>query len=605
MAEELSTAKTSPLLGDLAVVWNRRKQIWRLVPRADKLGFGSGLLIMGVIAYLENQIPMLLGDFFDGTTKRAANPATLAPFVIKALVTLTAIYLGKETLQLFRRWLVSRTATRIEANMMVRLVGHLLKIDLGALARERVGSLHGRISRSVEGFVKFLKVSFTDFLPAVLTGVVALYYGLTTNWEIGLIMVSVVPISLAITIWQVSSQKGIRESLLRAKEGLDGTVVEQLGGLEYIRAANTYPTEVARIDTAAEARRSREMKHGLAMARFDWAKSINEGLFHVAIIGFAIVLASRGEIEYGKVVSFSLLYMNIARPLKEVHRILDEGYDSSQQVSALLDMLNQPVDQSFGVVTLRPPKLDGSLPLLECRDLVVDYATPTGPRRVLDGVTLAIRQGETIGIAGRSGSGKSTWLRCVLRLLHPTSGEVLVGGVPIGVLSREDIGKSIGYVSQIPFVFSGTVRENISYGCGQVTLEQVVQAAQQAHIHEEIIEMPKGYDSPLNERGGNLSGGQRQRLALARMFLKNPPILILDEGTSALDNISERRVRAAIDHARHSHTVIMVAHRLTTLNETDCIFVFDQGRVTEHGAFNELIAKDGVFAELARSAETG
>jgi ATP-binding cassette subfamily B protein len=177
--------------------------------------------------------------------------------------------------------------------------------------------------------------------------------------------------------------------------------------------------------------------------------------------------------------------------------------------------------------------------------------------------------------------------------------------VPIGVLSREDIGKSIGYVSQIPFVFSGTVRENISYGCGQVTLEQVVQAAQQAHIHEEIVEMPKGYDSPLNERGGNLSGGQRQRLALARMFLKNPPILILDEGTSALDNISERRVRAAIDHARHSHTVIMVAHRLTTLNETDCIFVFDQGRVVEHGAFNELVAKNGVFAELARSAETG
>ena len=605
MAEDRSTAKASPLLGDLAIVWNRRKQIWRLVPRADKLGFGSGLLIMGLIAYLENQIPMLLGDFFDGATKRAANPAALAPFVIKALATLTAIYIGKETLQLLRRWLVSRTATRIEANMMVRLVGHLLKIDLGALARERVGSLHGRISRSVEGFVKFLKVSFTDFLPAVLTGGVAIYYGLTTNWKIGLIMVSVVPISLAITIWQVSSQKGIRESLLRAKEGLDGTVVEQLGGLEYIRAANTYPTEVARIDTAAEARRSREMKHGLAMARFDWAKAINEGLFHVAIIGFAIVLASRGEIEYGKVVSFSLLYMNIARPLKEVHRILDEGYDSSQQVSVLLDMLNQPVDQSFGVVTLRTPKLDGSLPLLECQDLVVDYATPTGPRRVLDGVTLAIRQGETIGIAGRSGSGKSTWLRCVLRLLHPTSGEVLVGGVPIDVLSREDIGKSIGYVSQIPFVFSGTVRENISYGCGQVTLEQVVQAAQQAHIHEEIVEMPKGYDSPLNERGGNLSGGQRQRLALARMFLKNPPILILDEGTSALDNISERRVRAAIDHARHTHTVIMVAHRLTTLNETDCIFVFDQGRVVEHGAFNELIAKNGVFAELARSAETG
>jgi ATP-binding cassette subfamily B protein len=381
-------------------------------------------------------------------------------------------------------------------------------------------------------------------------------------------------------------------------------VVEQLGGLEYIRAANTYPTEVARIEMAAEARRERETRHGFAMARFDWAKAVNEGFFHVAIIGYAIVLASRGEIDYGKVITFSLLYLNIARPLKEVHRILDETYDSSQQVSVLLEMLNQPLDQSFDVVTIRPPRLDGSIPLLECRDLVAAYTTPEGEsRRILDRLTLKIGQGQTIGIAGRSGSGKSTWLRCVLRLMHPASGDVLVGGVPINVLSREDIGKSIGYVSQVPFVFSGTVAENIAYGCGAVTLEQIQEAARRAHIHEEILQMAQGYETPLTERGGNLSGGQRQRIALARMFLKNPPVLILDEGTSALDNISERRVRAAIDHARQTHTVIMVAHRLTTLNQTDCIFVFDRGRIVEHGAFDDLVASNGVFAELVRSAE--
>ncbi|HEX8490227.1 MAG TPA: ABC transporter ATP-binding protein, partial [Chthoniobacterales bacterium] len=379
----------------------------------------------------------------------------------------------------------------------------------------------------------------------------------------------------------------------------------QLSGLEYIRAANTMPVEVARIQSATDARRDREIKHGLAMARFDWAKGLNQGLFHVIVIAFAIYLVGRGEIAIGVVVTQALLFMGIMRPLNELHRILDETYETSLQVSVLMEMLKQPLDKSFGVVTLRPPRLDGSIPLLECQDLVVEYATPSGPRRILDGVTLAIRQGQTIGIAGPSGSGKSTWLRAVLRLLHPVSGEVLVGGVPIGVLSREDIGKSIGYVSQVPFVFSGTVRENIAYGCGDVSMDQVVDAAKQAHIHEEIEAMPHGYDSPLNERGSNLSGGQRQRIALARMFLKNPPVLILDEGTSALDNISERRVRAAIDHARHSHTVIMVAHRLTTLNATDCIFVFDKGRVAEQGAFDSLVANNGVFAELVRSAEAG
>jgi ATP-binding cassette subfamily B protein len=242
--------------------------------------------------------------------------------------------------------------------------------------------------------------------------------------------------------------------------------------------------------------------------------------------------------------------------------------------------------------------------LLEVQDLVVEYPTPDGePRRILNGLTMKISQGQTIGIAGRSGSGKSTWLRCVLRLIHPASGEVLVGGVPIGVLSREDIGKSIGYVSQVPFVFSGTVAENIGYGCGKVTIEQIQDAARQAYIHDEILQMSNGYETALTERGGNLSGGQRQRIALARMFLKNPPILILDEGTSALDNISERKVRAAIDHARQSRTVIMVAHRLTTLNQTDCIFVFDQGKVVEQGSYDDLVENNGVFAELVRSAE--
>ena len=604
MAEQPQKKDASPLLGDLAVAWRRRRQIWRLLGRADKLGFLSSLLIMAGIALVENQIPLLLGKFFDGVTNVVARPPAMRSFVLRALGILTALYLGKESLQLIRRWLVTRTNTRIEAAMTVRLVAHLLRIDLGALARERVGSLHGRISRSVEGFVKFLRVVLTDFLPAILTAGVAIYYGLTTNWKIGLVMVGVVPISLMITVWQVISQKGIRQKLLRAKEGLDGTVVEQLGGLEYIRAANTYPTEVARIETAAEARRERERKHGFAMARFDWAKSVNEGLFHVAIIGYAIVLASRGEIDYGTVITFSLLYLNIARPLKEVHRILDETYDSSQQVSVLLEMLSQPLDKSFDVVTVRPPRLDGSIPLLECRDLVATYTLPGGaPRRILDGLTLQIRRGQTIGIAGRSGSGKSTWLRCVLRLIHPASGEVLVGGVPINALSRADIGKSIGYVSQVPFVFSGTVADNIAYGCGAVAPEQIQEAACRAHIHEEILQMPQGYDTLLTERGGNLSGGQRQRIALARMFLKDPPVLILDEGTSALDNISERRVRAAIDHARQTRTVIMVAHRLTTLNEADCIFVFDQGRVVEQGAYNDLLTNQGVFAELVRSAE--
>lgn len=592
------------LSGQVGSVWSRRQQIWRLVPSADRFRFLGAIAIMALVALVENSIAILLGRFFAEVLRLKGHAGEeIVRFATLALGLLAIGYVCKETLIFFRRTLVQRTMTRIEKEMTVRLVGHLLRSDLDALARERSGSLHGRISRSIEGYVKFLKITFTEAVPAILTALFAIGAGLWTDWRLGLVMLGVVPISAALTVWQVTSQKGVRVALLQARENLDGTVVEQMGGLEYIRVANTYRQEISRIEKATEERRTRDVKHAVTTARFEWLKMLNENLFHVAIIGIAIVLAARGQVDYGVAFTFSQLFLNVMRPLRDVHRIMDETFETSLQVNVLLGMLQKPVDESFAVVTLRPPKLDGSVPLLECQELVVEYDTPTGPRRILDGVTLGITQGQTIGIAGPSGSGKSTWLRAMLRLLHPDGGEVLVGGVPIGVLSREDIGKSIGYVSQTPFVFSGTVRENIAYGCGDVTSEQIQKAATQAYVHEDILEMPQGYDTVLNERGANLSGGQRQRLSLARMFLKNPPVLILDEGTSALDNISERKVRAAIDHARQSHTVIMVAHRLSTLRNTDRIFVFSEGRVAEEGSYEELVAKNGVFTELVRSAE--
>jgi ATP-binding cassette subfamily B protein len=221
-------------------------------------------------------------------------------------------------------------------------------------------------------------------------------------------------------------------------------------------------------------------------------------------------------------------------------------------------------------------------------------------------VDLEIRPGETIGVAGRSGCGKSTWLKVLMRLLHPDGGRVALMGVPLGELSRETLARLIGYVGQNPFVFSGTIEENICYGSTNKRLpEEVVRAAKMACIHDEIMAMPDGYKTAVAERGANLSGGQRQRLALARVFLQNPPIHILDEATSALDTISERLVQQAIGTASRDRTVIMVAHRLSTFADADRILVFDDGRLAETGTYDELMARDGVFAGLVRAAESG
>jgi ATP-binding cassette subfamily B protein len=291
-------------------------------------------------------------------------------------------------------------------------------------------------------------------------------------------------------------------------------------------------------------------------------------------------------------------------PLNEIHRVLDEGHESSLLVGDLLKMLAEPVDPSFTTADAPLPRLDRGAPVLRVDRVAVEYVTAEAQRRrVLDGVSLAIQHGETIGVAGRSGGGKSTWLKVLLRLVHPTAGGAHLAGVPLEAVSRRAIGDLIGYVGQSPFLFSGTIAENIAYGCKHVSRTAIERAARMAHIHDEIVQMAGNYDALVAERGQNLSGGQRQRLALARAFLKDPPILILDEGTSALDTISERKVQHAIAEARHDRTVILVAHRLSTLRDANRIVVFDGGRIVEVGSYMELVRSGGVFAELARSAQ--
>jgi ATP-binding cassette subfamily B protein len=549
----------------------------------------------------------LLGLLVDVVSIEKDTAASTVFFQTMALYLggIAGLFIIAEALQVLRKYVVQNTTTRIERDRVVQLVGHLLKADLATLGRERIGALHGRISRSVEGFVKFIKLTFQDMLPAFSMATFALLTVFLTNWKIGLVMIGVLPAAWIIVVRQMISQKGIRIELARTREGLEATVVEQLGGIEYVRAANTHKLEAQRVERMAEQRRQKEIKHHMAMARFDCAKSLNEGLFLLLVIASSIYLAHTGEITYGKIMEFSLQFMAVSGAVREMHRILDDAHESSLRVADLLDMMGKPVDRSFGQVTLREPSLDRDVPIMVVDNLRLEYQTPEGkPRLALDGVHMTVRNGETIGVAGPSGSGKSTWLRVIMRLAHPTAGKVIVGGVPLDTLSRDSIGKLIGYVGQNPFIFAGTVADNIAYGIEGATPEAIRLAAERACIHDEIMALPGGYDAVLTERGMNLSGGQRQRIALARIFLKNPPLLILDEGTSALDNISERNVQRAIADARAERTVILVAHRLSTLRDADRIFVFQDGKVVEEGPYDKLVSLGGVFHQLVKSAET-
>jgi ATP-binding cassette subfamily B protein len=599
----------SGIAAEVRLILRRGRQVWRLVPARHKGGLGFAALIMAAVSLCNTALPLLLGRLVDAVmrgVREGWSPAVRYIVAAEILGLIGVAYLLREALNVARHYLVENSCTRISRDMSVRVVNHLMKIDLASLSKEKIGSLHGRIYRSVEGFVRFLRLCFLDFSPALLTGTFALIAAVSKQPVLGLIMVGVIPTAVFLTIRQLISQKGVRLKLLRSCEEIDGAIVEQLGGIEYVRAANTYPQEIKRLARAAEKRRAMEIRHHFQMSLFGCAKALNEGFFHIIVLAVAIYYAINNQLSPGDVLTFSVLFLNVMTPLSEIHRVIDEGHESSLRVGDLLEMLAEPLDPSFTMTRTSEPRLTPGEPAIVVKDLTIEYVTPQGKRvPAVDNLSLAIRYGETIGIAGLSGCGKSTFLRVLLRLLHPDRGELLLGGVPLNEVSRADISRLLGYVGQSPFVFAGTIAENIAYGNENATAADIQRAAELAHLHEEIMQMPGSYNAVVMERGQNLSGGQRQRLAIARILLKQPPILILDEATSALDNISERAVQQALGLTSADRTTILVAHRLSTLRDADRILVFDAGRIAEVGTYLDLVQQGGLFSELVLSAENG
>lgn len=585
------------------------RKTWRMLSKSHRAALLGAVVVMAVGGVAATALPLLSGRLVDrvATGLQTGEPkAVVLEAVAYLLGAIAILVMLRELLQVLRRYLVENTCTRIERHTTVRVISHLMQADLSNLTHEKVGAMHGKIFRSVGGFMRLLRLSFLDFFPALVIGVFAIGTAIWKQPWLGLAMLGVIPVSMSLTVWQLVSQKRVRLKLLRVNEEMDGTVVELLGGLDYVRVANANAHELRRVAKAAEQKRSKELKHHVAMSFFGAGKAVVEGLFHVAVLALAAYLAISGRISFGDILTFSMLYLSAMAPLNEIHRVLDEGHEASLRVLDLQELLSLPVDASFKTQTHTQPRLDDTVAVVKVEGLKVEYALPDGrPSTALKGIDLTISPGETIGVAGKSGCGKSTWLKVLMRLLHPRDGRVWLMGVPLEEVSRETISHLIGYVGQNPFIFSGTIEENITYGCARCLPEDVVRAARMAHIHDEIVALPDGYKTVVAERGANLSGGQRQRLALARVFLQNPPILVLDEATSALDTISERRVQQAIGTATRDRTVIMVAHRLSTFADADRIFVFDDGQLVETGPYHELLAQDGLFAELVRAAKTG
>lgn len=303
-------------------------------------------------------------------------------------------------------------------------------------------------------------------------------------------------------------------------------------------------------------------------------------------------MALDGTMAVGAYSVLIFLTQRLLWPLTRLAETVDSYQRAMASVTRILDLLDRPIGLVSGKRSLQFPKGRGTF-VFENMTFAYEKGFP-----ILRDVNLTLPAGQTTGIVGPTGSGKTTLAKLLLRFHDPTKGRITLEDVDLRELRLDDLRRLIGLVSQDVFLFHGTVRENIAYGSFDASEGEIERAARLAEAHDFILDLPQGYETVVGERGQKLSGGQRQRLSIARAILKNPPILVLDEATSAVDNETERAIQRSLDHISKDRTTIIIAHRLSTVRHADQLFVFERGRIVAHGTHDALVAQGGIYRNL-------
>ena len=572
------------------------QKIYRLLDFKQKFKFLMILVIMVTSAILTQITPKTIGWLTDDILSvNGVAFQKVIPFLILILI----VNVVNEMIKILRRVMVEDIATQIEKKARGLVIQSLLMAPLSYFKKNMTGNIHGRLNRCLDGTIKLEKLLFMDFAPAVfnsMASVVTIF--MTLPFALAVPMMLVIPLGTILVFAQIRSQRGIRVELLESKSAMDGTIVELINGIEVIRICDSVNFETGRLNEKSEFLRHKEMKHHKAMAFYDCLKFLNQAVFTVLIIGLSTYLATQGIISVGAVLTAYLCFNQLIKPLEELHRIFDEVAECMVLSGDFFEMAEIENDFSYLESTCNT-KSKTTEKMITIHDLNFGYSEDDG-KFILNHFNLDIEKGSYLGIAGPSGCGKSSLIKVICKL-EKADGEVVIGGISINDLDRKHIADMIALVPQTPFLIAGTIYENIIYGINRkITMNEVEEAAKKAYIFDYINALPEGFNTLIAEGGSNLSGGQRQRIAIARVFLRKPPILILDEATSALDNTSEKHIQAEIEKMqKQDHTtIIAIAHRLTTLNKCDKIIVLNDGKINQEGTFDGLVQKEGMFSDM-------
>ena len=484
---------------------------------------------------------------------------------------------------------------RVEADIRRDLFRHLQDMSFDFYDSNRTGQLMSRLTADLFELTELAHHGPEDLITSAITILGALIVMATIRWELALVVAALIPIFLVV-VFSMRGRMSRASVQVKQKVGHINTEIESsLSGIRTAKAFGNEAVERERFGAANEQFKTSKREFHKAMGMFNSSMEFFLTSMNVVVIAIGGYMIMKDKLDYRDLVTFSLYIATFVSPLRKLSsfsELLANGFAGLNRCVEI--MRTEPTVQDA------PDAKPLSNVKGEIRVENVSFAYE-GDLAVLHHVDLLVKPGETIAIVGPSGGGKSTLCQLIPRFYDVTQGSIRIDGQDIRQVTQQSIHENIGIVQQDVFLFADTIFENIRYGRPEATEEEVIEAAKKAEIYEDILSMPNGFQTYVGERGTLLSGGQKQRVAIARIFLKNPPILILDEATSALDSVTEAKIQRAFDKLSQGRTTLIIAHRLSTIRSASRIVSIADGVITECGTHQQLLEKGGIYSQLYRT----
>ena len=547
------------------------------------LDFGCAV----VSGLLELAFPLAVKGFID-----VLLPSGNMALTLWAAVGLLVIYLVNAGLMVIVIYWGHKLGINIETEMRRRAFAHLQRLSFGYFDKVRTGKLVARVTRDLEEIGEVAHHGPEDLFIAVMTFVGAFILMATINLELALITAVIVPACVAIVMVFGGRMTRTWRAIYARVADFNVRLEENIGGIRVVQAFANEEHEKTLFEHDNSRYRATKLSAYKLMAGSSALNYVGMRLIQVVVMVTGAAFVLDGSLTTGGFVAFLLLVTVFFRPLDKIAAVIETYPRGIAGFRRYLELLETEPDVTDAPGAVQAPTFKGAITFS-----AVAFGYGHGPG-VLKGITLAVKPGEKMAFVGQSGAGKTTLMALVPRFYNLKSGEITIDGLNISKMTLKSLRDQIGVVSQDVFLFGGTLRENIAYGRLNADETAILDAAEKAQLSKMIAELPAGLDTIVGERGVSLSGGQKQRVAIARIFLKNPPILILDEATSALDTQTERQIQMALDALSVDRTTLVIAHRLDTIRNADRISVMHDGMIVEAGTHNELSQTLGHYARL-------